>query len=216
MAGCITVIDWVATGAMMQGFGTIGGAIAVFWGAWRATDAWKEQKRLERRQEVADRILTATYKAKSALSYIRSFMLHGHELAAASELLEKDEDYQLQLAAKQKRIVSAQVYYTRIANTRKDQLALEECLPLARALFGEEIEKAASDLLHQFWIVQVNANSYVDDWNGNDQNFTKSIRRALTEADATPGEANEVSEKIATAVATIERVCVPALKLDSI
>jgi hypothetical protein len=83
---------------------------------------------------------------------------------------------------------------------------------MARALFGEELERTLEGLHHQFWIVQIDVESYIDD-EGQDPDFTKKIRRGMYDVTPREGETNEVSVKIASSVEAIERVCLPALGL---
>lgn len=135
----------------------------------------------------------------------------GHELKAAEDALKENADWQMQVEAKQRRIVTTQALFNRLNNTRDEQNALDQCLPMARALFGEELEEAIESLRHQFWIVQVDAESYMDD-DGSDKEFTKKIRRGMYEIKPPEGEANEVTDAIETAVATIEEHCLPVLR----
>jgi hypothetical protein len=117
----------------------------------------------------------------------------------------------MQLEPKQKRIVTTQAYFNRLNKTRDEQEALDACLPMARALFGEELEKAIESLRHQFWIVQVDAESYMDD-EGADRDFTLKIRRGMYEIKPSEGEVNEVTDKVEAAVAAIEATCLPVLR----
>jgi len=201
---------------MLQGLGTIGGVIAVVWGALYGTRAWKRQKQAERRLETAERILTATHKARSALAYVRGPMMWAQELSAAEEILKKDKHWAVQSEQRQRRLTTAQGILNRLNNTKDERAALDDCLPMARALFSEDLEKAIEKLRHQFWIVQVDAESYVDDENGNDPEFTKKIRRGMYDITPPNGERNEVSDAIAESVAIIEKTCEPALRLDAV
>ncbi|THD38319.1 MAG: hypothetical protein E7773_00770 [Sphingomonas sp.] len=207
-------VDWAATGSMLQGIGTIVGAGAVMWGAAKGTAAWKEQKRAERRLQMAEQILTATHRVRGAIAYVRGVMLWAHELNAAEEKLKEDAHWTSQTQARQKRLITAQAYYTRLNNTRKDQDALVDCLPMARALFSEELEKAVETLNRQFWIIRTYVDASVDDEPGLDADFTQKIRRAMYDIDPQEGEENEVTTAVNGAVATIERICVPSLRLD--
>ena len=108
-------------------------------------------------------------------------------------------------------MVSAQAYFNRLNRARDEREALDACLPMGRALFGEELERAIESLNHQFWIVQVDVESYIDD-DGSDREFSKKIRRGMYEVKPAEGEINEVTEKIETAVATIEATCLPVLR----
>jgi hypothetical protein len=216
LAVCSDMIDWVATGSMLQGIGTLAGVGAVIWGALIGAKAWREQKRAERRLEMAERILTATHKGRSALAYVRGVMMWGHELTAAEEKLKEDEAWTRQTDGLKKRLITAQAFYNRLNRTVDERSALDDCLPMARALFSEELEKAVETLRRQFWIVQVDVDSYIDDENGTDAEFTKKIRRGMYDIKPGEGERNEVSEAVAEVVGTIERICEPALRLEPI
>ena len=135
----------------------------------------------------------------------------GNELKVAEDALKDNEDWKMQVEAKQKRIVTTEAYFNRLNNTRDEQNELDACLPMARALFGEELEKAIKFLRHQFWIVQVDAKSFMDD-DGGDADFTKKIRRGMYAIKSPEGEMNEVTDKIEMAIATIEVTCLPVLR----
>lgn len=212
---CQFPVDWASTGTMLQGIGTVVGAVAVVWAAFKASSVWKEQKRLERRLEMAERILTAAHKGRRALRYIRGPMVWGHEISAAEEIIKQDTHWDSQPASRQQRLITAQAIFNRINKTKDEQSALDECLPMSRALFGAELEKAVEELTRQFWIVQVDVESYVDDWNGSDAEFTKKIRRGMFDMKAGADDVNEVTNAIEAAVDTIERICLPALRLNS-
>jgi hypothetical protein len=200
---------------MLQGIGTLGGVVAIVWGAFHAADAWKEQKRAERLLETAERILTATYTGRNGLAYVRQPLMLGHEISAAQETLKDNEYWLRQSEGRQKRLVTAQAFYDRLNRTKDEQNALVECLPMARALFGERVEKALENLRRQFWIVQVAVDSYVDDEGGTDAEFTKQLRRQMYDVSPRAGEKNAVSDEIAEAVSIIEETCMPALRLKS-
>ena len=203
---------------MLQGIGTIVGAFAVLVAArlGKSTfDSWRLQKVTERHLEQAERILTAAYKARRALQYVRGAMMWGHELSAAEEILKGALWWQNQEERRRKRLVTVQAYYERLKRTKAEQDGLNDCLPMARALFGEELEKSIDKLVHQFWIVQVNVESYGDDDSGNDPEFTKQIRRAMYDVSAREGEKNEVSDAINDAMAIIEKTCLPVLRIGS-
>jgi hypothetical protein len=206
--------DWTATGTMLQGIGTLVGAAAVLVAAaigGTTFKSWRKQQVTGRKLFQAERILEATYKARRALRYVRGIMIFGHELSAAEDSLKDDKDWQLQPAAKQTRMVTAQAYFNRLNRTRDEQAALDQCLPMARALFGEELEAAIESLNHQFWVVQVDVESYMED-DGQDRDFTRRIRRGMYGVKPPEGEVNEVTESIESAVATIEKHCLPVLR----
>lgn len=211
---CVATTDWAATGAMLQGVGTLVGAAAVIVAAvigGTTFKSWRKQQVAGRKLFQAERILEASYKARRALKFVRGPMMWGHELSAAEDALKDDEHWQMQVEAKQKRMVTAQAYFNRLNRTREEREALDQCLPMARALFDEELEKAIDSLNHQFWTVQVDVEAYIDD-DGSDQNFSRKIRRGMYEIKPPEGEVNEVTDKIERAMATIEATCLPVLR----
>lgn len=213
----LTTTDWEAVGSILQGLGTAGGAIAVYAAARFGFSSWRRQKLAERNRDQAEVILHAAYNARRALRYVRSPWMAGYESAAAAEKLTEitPEWRDNAVEEKQKRLITAQAYYTRINNYRDEQLKLEECLPMARALFGEDLEEAIDNLHHQFHIIRTYADSYVDDYNGKDREFTVQIRRALfASGKRKEGEENQVSDAIDRAIKTIEEKCLPYLRLE--
>lgn len=207
-------IDWTATGTMLQGIGTLLGAIAVLAAARLGAntfESWRKQQVTGRKLMQAERILEAIYKGRRALKYVRGIMMWGHELTAAEDALKDDSHWQGQPEAKQKRLVTAQAYFNRLNRTREEREALDQCLPMARALFGEELEQAIESLNHQFWIVQIDVESYVDD-DGSDVDFTRKIRRGMYDVKPRNDESNEVTDAIERAVAVVEKHCLPVLR----
>jgi hypothetical protein len=199
---------------MVQGIGTVLGALALLVAAWfgkTTFEAWRKQQIAGRKLVQAERILEATYKARRALSYVRGPIMLGHELTAAEEML-KDKDFWTDSTeAKRRRMVTAQGIFNRMSRYADEQEALDQCLPMARALFGEDLEKGVDTLRRQFWMVHVDVESYLDD-DGTDKDFTRKIREGMYEISARKGEVNEVTDAIETSVATIEKHCLPVLR----
>lgn len=204
---------------MLQGIGTIGGALAVLAAAWFGAstfERWRQQKLSERRIEQAERILTATYKVRRQLSYVRSpAMWKNEEDAAEAKLKENGQWDEAGGDNERKKMTTAQAYYTRIFNAKDDRQALDECLPMARALFGEELEQALDKLNRQFWTVQVAVDAIMRDRQGLDRPFRQKMDRVVWEEYAGDDEVNEVDQTIAEQVKTIEDICVPVLRLES-
>jgi hypothetical protein len=199
---------------MLSGEGTLIGAAAVIIAAiigGTSFKSWRRQEVAGRKLAQAERILEATYRARRALKVVRGFMIWAHELNAARDELKNDPNWQMQPQAKQDRLVTAQAYLNRLNLVREDRKALDECWPMARALFGEDLEKALVSLGHQFQVVDVMVRAYPDD-NGADQAFTGRIRRAMNEAEQVEGQPNEVNDKIEAAVVAIEGACLPVLR----
>jgi hypothetical protein len=209
----VTTIDWAATGAMLQGLGTLIGAIAVILAAIigsQTFDKWKRQKLAERHIEQAERILTATYKVRRGLSYVRSPVMWGHETAAAEEHLKANNQWETTFGDRER---TAQAYYNRLNRTKDDQKELEECQPMALAFFGEGLETAIEELNRQFWIVQVAVDANHRDTDGADANFRKKIECTIWTGYPSREE-NEMDQIIATQVKLIEDICVPVLRME--
>ena len=214
---CVTTIDWAATGTMLQGVGTLLGAGAVLVAAIIGSNtfkSWRQQKLSERRIEQAERILTATYKVRRGLSYVRNPMMLPHEFTAAEESLKESGQWDKIIGGdeERRRFTTTQAYYNRLNRTRDDRVALEECQPMARALFGEELEKAIEKLNHQAWTVQVYVDAKQADRKGANADFQDKVESAIYEGYPTPDE-NEVDQIIVTQVKTIEDICLPVLRL---
>lgn len=203
---------------MLQGLGTLAGVGAVIWAAHKGAstfDGWRRQKIAERKQEQAERILTATYKCRRALEYVRGWMIWGHENHAAEQQVKEEAGWSEQTENVQKRLVRGQAFYNRLNRIKDERAELDQCLPMARALFGEELEQALENLNHQFWIVQVHVDSYIDDEDGTDKDFTAKIHRVMYAVTPRDGEVNEVTHAVETSVAAIERICLPVLRLEA-
>jgi hypothetical protein len=212
---CATTIDWAATGAMLSGIGTVVGGLAVIGAAFIGSHTfknWKRQKLAERHIEQAERILTVTYKARRGLSRVRSGVMWGHEIGAAEEQLKASGEWDKAVSdGERKSLSTAQAYYNRLNATRDDQLALEECQPMARAFFGEELEKALEKLNHQFWTVKVYVDANHNDKSGADADFRRKIESTIWEGYPS-AEENKVDQTIAAQVKYIEDTLVPVLR----
>lgn len=198
---------------MLQGIGTVTGAFAVFWAAKKGTQTWKGQKRAERRQQMAEKILTASYEGRNALRRVRSPMLWGYEQTAAEEKLKEDAAFEGKPESFRKRLITAQAFYNRLNDAKGNQLALDECLPMARALFNDDLETAVKALRDQFWHVQCDVDAYVEDEASPDAEFTKKIKRGMYDM-GTKKEPNEMTQTIDRLVDSIEQLCAPALRFD--
>ena len=76
------------------------------------------------------------------------------------------------------------------------------------------MEDALEKLRQQFWIVQVDVDSYIDDENGTDREFTRKIRRGMYDV-SSGGEPNEITESVKAALEAIEGGCLPVLRLEA-
>lgn len=212
-------MSWIEISVMMQGIGAILGPVVVGIAAWIGGNTfkiWRQQKLSERRIEQAERILTATYKVRRDLSHVRNPAMFGHELDGAETRLKESGEWEKITGGEQeyRKAKTTQAYYNRLSSTRDDQRALEECQPMARALFSENLEKAIEKLNSQFWTVQVHVDAAQRDRTAAYTDLNRKIDMAIYEGYPSASE-NEVDQVIASQVKTIEDICVPILRLES-
>ncbi len=210
-----TAVEWTALGGVLSGAGTIIGALAVIGAAYlgsRTFEGWRKQTLSQRRIEQAERILTVTYKARRGLAQVRNPMLWAYELQKAEDFLEERGELPGDDSSKSKN-TTAQVYFTRLNAVLDDRKALEECQPMARALFGEELELAMEALNHQFQKVNSAVHAQYRFEESTDQAFREKTEATLWGGTPTP-EKNQMDREIAVQVAAIERFCVPVLRLE--
>lgn len=209
-------IDAMSIGTVLTGVGTLAGAFAIFAAAWMGTntfEAWRRQKLSERRIEQAERILTATYKVRRGLSFVRNPMLWGHELQAAEDYLK--EKGQLSGSKREDdRLTTAQLYFTRMNGELDNRRALDECLPMARALFGEQVEKAMDELNRHFNYVNAAVQAQYRFDEHTEREFRDDIEGQLWSGYPTTAK-NKMDQDIAALVVTIEGACVPVLRLET-
>ena len=162
----------------------------------------------------ASEVVGAAYRTSredthSALSYVRSPLILGHELKAAEEYLEKQDFWLTVSPTRKDRLINSQATLERLNRVIEDRRALDECLPMARALFGEKVEAAVEKLNKQFQLVGIAAEE--NSWEGNDSSFQQSIREDLfSGSDSRP---NSMDIVIEAQVKLIEVVCVPVLRI---
>lgn len=209
-----TAVEWSAFGTALSGAGTVVGAVAVIVAALvgsRTFESWRKQTLSQRRIDQAERILTAAYKARSALGYVRSPLMEAHELKMAESHLEKQESWAAVDDKRKSRMGLTQSYYNRLNAVLDERRAVEECLPMARALFGEPVEKALELLNRQFHLVQIAVDS--NSLDGNDREFARSLREDISSSSGSDRR-NKMNDLIEEQVKQIEAVCVPVLRLE--
>lgn len=202
-------------GVVLQGVGALAQAAAIGFAAWMASNTfagWRKQKLSERRIDQAERILTATYKVRRGLSHIRNPMIWGHELQAAEDKLKAAGDWPVG-RVDQDVLRTKQAYYSRLSETRVDRVELEECQPMARALFGEELEIALETLNRQANKVKTYVDANANNRRGLDPAFRQRIDAAIYEGHSVDAP-NEMDETIAAQVRIIEGTLVPVLRLE--
>lgn len=207
-------IDWAATGAMLQGAGTLLGAAAVIVAAvigGSTFNSWRRQQVAERKLFQAERILEATYKARRSLKEIRTEIFWPVEFKSVDEAMAENRKWQGIDDATRRRMQKYEAYRARLVAAEPVRDGLDECLPMARALFGENLELAIESLSNQFGRVTAAANSFLSD-SDSDFMLSREIRLAMFEVLLQPGETDEVKNAIEKAVATIEAECLPVLR----
>ncbi len=147
-------IDWTAVGSMLSGIGTVVGAGAVFYAAHKGSDTfrqWRRQKNAERRIELAEQILTLAYKVRRAFEGVRSPAIWGGERADLEAQLRESGLISDETPEGTKvTLVEAQAVVTR-ANYHKNLWdSLLDMMPVAKAIFGDEIEA----MLNEFWTLR--------------------------------------------------------------
>lgn len=167
---CGSAIDWSATGDMLSGLGTVGGAVAVLIAAslGKSTfEAWKRQKIEERRTELAETALILAYKIQDAMSFIRSPVSLGDENDAAERILREqglvtDHTGQERLHF----LKIAQVILSRINAKASLYDELAELRPRIRAIFNQETEAYLATLWAETAKVRGAAVSYAHSGRG--------------------------------------------------
>lgn len=205
-------IDWSITGTALSGWGSLLSAAAVLWATHRATgtlDEWKKKRVTEREEEHAQECLVAAYQVVDAFQAVRSSVLHGFELDRARAKLSEDQRWGDLTEQQQRQHTQGQVYIDRLAHFSERFDRLAECGPLARALFGHEVEAALGELGRQHWVLTVEIEAYIHD-RGADRDFDMKVRNNLSDWKC-EGEGS-ISKAILASVATIEAKLLPVLR----
>jgi len=224
-------IDYIATGAMMSGWGSLLGAIATAFGgiavlvaANRAANtftAWKQQKREERRMELAEQTLALAYKVKHAFAAIRSPASFGGEHdEARKKLIEGGSIREGQEDAGAKRLITAQIALLRLSWQQKTWDALAELTPTVKAVFGTSL----SDRLEEFWRLQAKISSaaYVysqfrprieatADERMEEMRLERDLERAFW-AMALPDQPDEVADGVEAVIVALEAELAPIIR----
>jgi len=208
-------IDWAVTGAALSGWGSILSAAAIAWAAHKAAntfDDWKQRRATEREEEHAQRCLVAAYQVAEAFQAVRSALLHGFELDRARVRLSGDPRWKELTEKQRSRHVNGQVYFDRLAHFSERFDRLAECGPLARALFGKEVEEALGELGRQHWILTVEVEAYIHDVEAPsaDPEFAQRVLRNLNDWKC-EGD-GQISAAIRESLKVIEAKLLPVLK----
>lgn len=205
-------VDWAVTGTALSGIGSVLSAGAVIWAANKAAntfDDWKQRRAAEREEEHAKECLVAVYQVADAFQAVRSPFLHGFELDRAREKLQEDARWQDLTAAQRDRHCHGQVLFDRLARHDERFDRLVWCIPLGRAIFGEELETALRALGGLHWILTVEIQSFIHDL-GHDAEFDRKVRNNLND-NRCEGD-GAISKAIRDSVSTVEARLLPVLR----
>ena len=214
-------IDWAATGEWMQAWAGFGGAGAVVYAAFvgsRTYKTWLKQKQTERQLHAAEQVLTAVYKARSALENVRAGYMPAYELdAAKSKLTEAlGDEFGSLTDGERQRLTIAQAMLLRISKYNDTWDELPANMALAFAFLDAPVEASLKLLFRQIIIIQSSAETFgkyfEHEGNEEDRKFVQKLRRDMW--GAMIDENDEVSANIAKAVADIEAVVRPLLRSD--
>lgn len=204
-----------ALGVLLQGIGTLVGAVAVIVASYIGANTfakWRRQKVAERRFEHAERIAIASYNVRRQLRYIRHGYLSDYELYAAEQRL-LSAKVQLPLGGElRKRQIIVEVYTHRLEAAKNELSDLQACVPIARAVFGPELEEALEKLGLQFNKIRAHLDiKAIFDPTNDDTGFAKEIQATLTSGFKIAGF-NEMDDLIAEQSRIVEGICLPILR----
>ena len=149
---------------MLSGCATLSGAGAVIYAAHKGSDTfkqWRRQKNEERRIELAELVLTLAYKLRRAIEGIRSPAMWAEELDVTNENLRKNGLINDQTPEGHKSILAtAQATLSRSNANKPLWDALFDTMPTAKAVFGDEVEKALNAIWSTRGKLVVSAQSY--------------------------------------------------------
>jgi len=149
----------------------------------------------------------ATYQAVYALRSVRSPLMMGGELDKAEAKLKDAQGFDAQPRDRQERLKTAQVYIDRLNGVRDERAKLIDVMPIARALWGKDLEKSIADLIQKFWHVECFAMELVDT---EDRDRAIELRRFLNTHDEEKGQ-DDLSKDIVRLVGEIDKHCLTVL-----
>ena len=206
--------DWAATGEMLSGIGTIGGAVArvvvAFLGRSAVTD-FERQRQAERKIEHAEKALTVAYQLQSAIQAIRSPMSTASELEKSREEIEKNDWFNSLADNKKQRAIQANVFYQRIRSFQEFYDAGLSTLPFVKAYFGNDAEKSLRELIRARQSVGVYADAYMRD-EGIEPEHTRTVASYIWEGGINPDGLDPIKSKTDAAIEQLESVLLPVIK----
>ena len=204
--------DWAATGSCLQAIAGFASAAAIVYAVRKGLNTfaqWRRQRQADRQIAVAERVLTLVYRAKDAFRAIRSPAVFSGELSQAEEALEQTipgtEDPSRRL------VVQAQVVVARIAQHKDLWNELFDCLPLARAFLGVEVEQLVRRVWQERSNVDAAAHGYAE--SEGDREFRRKCEATIWEyVGAMRPEGDAVTKSVDEIVQDAERILLPVLR----
>lgn len=185
-------------------------------------NSWRKQRLAEKRMEQAERILNAAHGARLALKMIRMPSRTHPEIKEANSVLNElnyeirqfERDYGQENSDTE---TFAQVHLNRLNSQSSRVQALQDCLPLAHAIFGEGVKDAVSTICDQFKKIENTAprialHPHVSEgeWlrEGDGLNEAWKVLQAQDGAD-------EIDKTVDDQIAIIEDACIPVLRIKA-
>jgi hypothetical protein len=199
---------------MLQGIGTILGALAVITAALVGGNtfrAWRRQQLVQRHMVLAERIMTAIFTAREDFAAARSPLMTGAELEAAEkELVANGFDFTKMELPQADQLRRGQAYLTRVNRSIETWKELESSKASAYAFFGGDLPKQIDRILRQVHVFRIDAQEYAND-DGADAEFSRSLRRTLSSSRGR-GDSDDVAAEVEDAIAAIEERLRPFLQ----
>jgi hypothetical protein len=197
---CSNAACWDATGSMLQGWGAWFAGFAVIYAAWKAGDAlsnFRRQKQEERRIDAAQQLLTFAYRFKRTLRSARITPASALEETRAGELLKQTlEDWDSKHEEERQRHLTAQIISSRLNSEEVLHNGVFDLMPVARALFGDEVESHLQALWEARTSVELDAHL------------------AITVKPAPIRHRDAIEESVAEAIKGLEGVLLPVIRAD--
>lgn len=228
MLAICSSVDWDATGSMLSGVGTVIGALAVIYAAHKGSDTfkqWRRQKNEERRIELAEQVVTLAYKLRRAIQSIRSPVMWGAEQNAVHDEL------------RNKGLINDQTPLGHIGMLATAQAALSrsdaykalwdellDAMPPAKAIFGDQVEKALDEFWAQRHRIIQGALRYADIVKRpparTEEGQEKQLQRqfdveAIIWSGGGEDGVDQIANAVQSAVETIEGMLLPIIRSDT-
>ena len=221
-------VDWAATGAMISGWATLAGAAAVVYAAHKGSStfkSWRRQKNEERRIDLAEQVLTLAYKSRRAIEDMRAPGILGVEMSELHAQLREQGVVDDDTPVTHKGVLAnAQVILSRSNSRKAIWDALLDTLPVAKAIFGSEVEEQLEEFWKQRCRLIAAAHSYAglirwprahsEEATERQYKRQRDIENVIW-AGAADDEVDAVGAKVDAAVANLESWLLPTIRSDT-